>query len=72
MLDQIDTFLLDCDGVIWNGDSLIEGAAQTIEYLKRLGKRVLFVSNNSSKSRRMYLDKFQKLGIECTVVIWVM
>ena len=68
MLSQIDTVLLDCDGVIWNGDDIIEGALETIEQLKRLGKRVLYVTNNASKSRQMYLTKFQKLGIDCTVV----
>lgn len=63
LLDRINTFIFDCDGVIWRGDSLIEDASKTIEYLKAQGKRLFFVTNNSTKSRAGYLKKFQKLGL---------
>lgn len=63
LLDRINTFIFDCDGVIWRGDSLIEQASETIEYLKSQGKRLFFVTNNSTKSRAGYLKKFQKLGL---------
>jgi hypothetical protein len=32
--------------------------------LKGIGKKVIFVTNNASKSRRMYKSTFDKLGIE--------
>ena len=32
------------------------------------GKRVIFVTNNSSKSRLQYLEKFRKLGLVATKV----
>ncbi len=63
LLDRINIFIFDCDGVIWRGDSLIEDASKTIEYLKAQGKRMFFVTNNSTKSRAGYLKKFQKLGL---------
>lgn len=63
LLDKIDVFIFDCDGVIWKGDSLIEGAADALDYLRSLGKKVLFMTNNSSKSRFGFLKKFTSLGV---------
>ncbi|GMN36685.1 hypothetical protein TIFTF001_006227 [Ficus carica] len=63
LLDSVDAFLFDCDGVIWKGYSLIDGVAQALEFLRSKGKRLVFVTNNSTKSRRQYAEKFQSLGI---------
>lgn len=51
LLDQVDVFIFDCDGVIWRGDSLIDGIPETLEKLRSAGKRMFFVTNNSTKSR---------------------
>ncbi|GFP92801.1 phosphoglycolate phosphatase 2 [Phtheirospermum japonicum] len=66
LLDSIDVFLFDCDGVIWKGDSLIDGAADTLDTLRAMGKKLVFVTNNSTKSRRRYAEKFHSLGISVT------
>ncbi len=50
-------------GVIWHGNQLIPGVVQLLEYLRSKGKRILFVSNNSTKSRHAYRSKFVSLGI---------
>ena len=44
-MDNIDTAIFDCDGVIWRGDNVIDGAARALEGLLNQGKRV--VSNSS-------------------------
>lgn len=62
LLDSVDSVLFDCDGVIWRGEQAIPGAAQVINLLKENGKRVFFVTNNSSKTRQMYADKMLKMG----------
>lgn len=62
VLDSVDSVLFDCDGVIWRGDQAIPGAAQVISLLKQNGKKVFFVTNNSSKTRSMYADKMSTLG----------
>ncbi len=62
-LASFDTLLLDCDGVVWHGDVLVPGVAGVLDRLRTLGKRILFVSNNSTKSRLTYLRKFAALGI---------
>ena len=64
--ESIDAVVLDCDGVIWHGDSLIPGAKAAIEALRAKGKRVFFVTNNSTKSRTHYAAKFAALGIDAS------
>lgn len=64
LLEKTNVFIFDCDGVIWRGDSLIDKVPAVIAYLRQLGKKVFFVTNNSTKSRAGYLKKFQKLGLE--------
>ncbi|XP_071689762.1 phosphoglycolate phosphatase 2 [Rutidosis leptorrhynchoides] len=66
LFDSVDAFLFDCDGVIWKGDTLIDGVAQTLEMLRSKEKKLVFVTNNSSKSRKQYANKFQSLGISVT------
>jgi len=62
-VDAVDTFIFDCDGVIWKGDSIIPGVPETLDMLKSMGKRLIFVTNNSTKSRAGYLKKFHGLGL---------
>ncbi|PNX71128.1 phosphoglycolate phosphatase-like protein, partial [Trifolium pratense] len=50
-------------GVIWKGDSLIEGVPETLDMLRAKGKRLVFVTNNSTKSRKQYGKKFETLGL---------
>eukprot|EP00468_Gymnochlora_sp_CCMP2014_P003253 CAMPEP_0167764098 /NCGR_PEP_ID=MMETSP0110_2-20121227/13807_1 /TAXON_ID=629695 /ORGANISM="Gymnochlora sp., Strain CCMP2014" /LENGTH=341 /DNA_ID=CAMNT_0007651391 /DNA_START=88 /DNA_END=1113 /DNA_ORIENTATION=+ len=64
LLDGIDTIIFDCDGVIWLGDTIIEGIPETLDYLRGLGKTVYFVTNNARKSRKGYKKKFDDLGLE--------
>jgi 4-nitrophenyl phosphatase/phosphoglycolate phosphatase len=64
LLDQVDVFIFDCDGVIWKGDSLIDGIPETLEQLRNAGKKMYFVTNNSTKSRAGYKTKFDSLGLD--------
>ncbi|CAJ2510037.1 Uu.00g059370.m01.CDS01 [Anthostomella pinea] len=66
-IDQFDVFLLDCDGVLWSGDHLFEGIPETLEMLRSRGKRVVFVTNNSTKSRPDYQKKLTAMGIPSNV-----
>ena len=65
-LAPLTTFLCDCDGVLWRAESGVPGVAHTVAALRARGKRVLFVTNNSTKSRRDYVAKLRSAaGIEC-------
>ena len=62
-LASLKNFVFDCDGVIWRGGSAIPGAREAIESLRRMGKGVHFVTNNSTLTRVNYMNKFAQLGI---------
>eukprot|EP00542_Grammatophora_oceanica_P017721 CAMPEP_0194036536 /NCGR_PEP_ID=MMETSP0009_2-20130614/8898_1 /TAXON_ID=210454 /ORGANISM="Grammatophora oceanica, Strain CCMP 410" /LENGTH=362 /DNA_ID=CAMNT_0038678339 /DNA_START=31 /DNA_END=1119 /DNA_ORIENTATION=- len=64
LLNNVDVFIFDCDGVIWRGDSLIPGIPETLAKLRALGKKMYFVTNNSTKSRAGYKKKFDSLGLD--------
>ncbi|KAJ2458451.1 hypothetical protein GGF42_002063 [Coemansia sp. RSA 2424] len=66
-IDRYDTFLFDCDGVIWRGSTVIDNVPATLDMLRKRGKRLIFVTNNSATSRRDYVGKFAKLGMEAAI-----
>ncbi|PKS06832.1 hypothetical protein jhhlp_006908 [Lomentospora prolificans] len=66
-LDRFDVFLFDCDGVLWSGDHVFEGVPETLNLLRAKGKKVVFVTNNSTKSRQDYVKKLSALGITAEI-----
>ncbi|KAK9832335.1 hypothetical protein WJX74_006874 [Apatococcus lobatus] len=64
LIDKVDAFIFDCDGVIWKGDSLIQGVPETLDALRARGKKLVFVTNNATKSRAGYKKKFTSLGLD--------
>jgi len=62
-VEDYDTFIFDCDGVLWRGADKIPGASDTVKKLMDMGKNVYFVTNNSTKSRKQYVSKIQKHAI---------
>jgi len=62
ILDKYEGFVFDMDGVLWEGATLIPKARETVEYLMHAGKKVFFVTNNSSATRKQYIAKLKKLG----------
>ncbi|XP_030625252.1 pyridoxal phosphate phosphatase [Chanos chanos] len=62
LLDSKHNVLFDCDGVIWNGETVVTGAPEVVTLLKQQGKRVFFVTNNCTRPRENYVQKFCRLG----------
>ncbi|CAL5364996.1 unnamed protein product [Camellia sinensis] len=60
---RLSSFCLYFTGVIWKGDKLIDGVPETLDMLWTKGKRLVFVTNNSTKSRKQYGKKFETLGL---------
>ena len=60
-INKYDTFIFDCDGVVWLSKSAIPGAKETLHKLTALKKQIIFLSNNSSKDISMYQSKFKQL-----------
>jgi HAD superfamily hydrolase (TIGR01458 family) len=56
--------LFDMDGVIYNDDTPIPGAADAVRWALSKGIPHLFVTNTTSKSREALVEKLHGLGIE--------
>ncbi|CCM01985.1 uncharacterized protein FIBRA_04059 [Fibroporia radiculosa] len=67
LLDKYDTWLFDCDGVLWRGDHLIDGVVEVLSLLRERKKKLFFVTNNATKSRKNYKKKFDQLGLKVDV-----
>ncbi len=59
----IDGLILDLDGTIYLGESLLPGALETITLLRQQGKRIIFISNKPIEPRQAYAEKLTRLGI---------
>lgn len=59
-------FIFDVDGVLCWGEDIVPGSPDAIARLRQGGKSVIFISNNSTKSRADYISKFERLGIPVT------
>jgi hypothetical protein len=86
ILGLFDTFLLDCDGVLYNGDAAIDGAVEVTDMLRSKGmnnrhrikpsilrprfsgKKLIFVTNTSAKSRQDCKRKLDRLGFHTEMV----
>jgi len=56
-------FIIDMDGVLYRGNRKIDGADRFIEFLQK--KKIPFVlaTNNSTRTRDMYVEKLRNMGI---------
>ena len=62
-LSDIDGFLLDLDGTLYLGNRTFPWTARFLETLRSKSKRLLFLTNNSSKSAADYLVSLNERGI---------
>ena len=62
-LDEIDTFVFDLDGTLYVGGEAVDGAAGTLRALQQQGKRIFFISNNSSGTADGYVDRLARMDI---------
>src|ERR1700709_2449210 len=58
--------LIDMDGVIYSGETLIEGADKFIANLLKNDIPFAFMTNNSQRTRLEAVRKLKRLGIEVT------
>lgn len=63
VLDELSSFILDMDGVLYVGTTPIEGAAEAVERLRARGKKLVFSTNNSAHTRKAYARMLGKMGI---------
>jgi 4-nitrophenyl phosphatase len=61
--EDVDTFIFDCDGVLWTGDNVIPGSREALLNLRSLNKRIIFLSNSAVKKPSDLVKKAHKLGL---------
>lgn len=61
-LNSFDVVLSDCDGVLWLGNQVLKGSPDIINFFKRIGKQVFFITNNSEKTRSEFLVKAHRMN----------
>jgi HAD superfamily hydrolase (TIGR01450 family) len=61
--DNIRTFVFDLDATVWYWTFLIRGAKATITKLKKLGKSIVYVTNNTLYSRKDLAKRLTNFGI---------
>lgn len=59
-------FLLDMDGTIYLDNDLFDGTLDFLSYVKSIGGRYMFLTNNSSKGVDKYIEKLSRMGIKAT------
>ena len=56
-------FLLDLDGTVYIGDKLIGSVKETLSFFRESGIKIVYLTNNSSRTEQEYIDKLTKLGV---------
>ncbi|MFX1376935.1 MAG: HAD-IIA family hydrolase [Promethearchaeota archaeon] len=66
-LKNIQLAIFDLDGVVYRGESLIPNTDKVIDALKKLSIKVVYNSNNSTATRKMYVERLGKFNIDSHV-----
>lgn len=64
MLKNKKYFLFDIDGTLAVDETLYDGSYELLQYIDLIGGRAFYITNNSVKSRKDYMEKFLRWGIE--------
>lgn len=64
-LKNCELFLFDMDGTLYLGDVVYPGAIELIQALPKIGKRYIYLTNNSSRAGTDYITRLRKLGFPC-------
>src|SRR4051812_17387545 len=56
-------YVLDLDGTVYLGGAPLPGAVETIDRLRALGSRFVFLSNNPLERPATYAEKLRRMGI---------
>ena len=65
-LTEKKLFLFDMDGTIYLDNDLFDGTLDFLSYVKEIGGRYIFLTNNSSKGVDKYTEKLEGMGIKTT------
>jgi NagD protein len=63
-LKNITCFVFDMDGTIYKGETLFKGVSELFNLFDKEGIKYYFLTNNSSKTSKIYLKKLNRLGLQ--------
>jgi HAD superfamily hydrolase (TIGR01450 family) len=63
LADEFDGFLVDLDGVVWEGREFLPGAVEALRALLAADKEIVFVTNNSVRSPDAYATRLRDAGV---------
>ena len=63
ILKKIRNFCLDMDGTVYLDSTWIDGAKDFLAALTATGRKYCFMTNNSSKSADIYVEKLMQMGL---------
>lgn len=64
LISQIHNFILDMDGTIYLDEVWIDGAREFLERIEQTGRKYCFMTNNSSKNAKIYVEKLHRMGLD--------
>jgi len=64
MLGDVRGIFFDLDGCIYRGNTPIPGVGETIAYLKGKGLKIIYLTNNASRSQKEYMEHFKRMGLD--------
>jgi glycerol-1-phosphatase len=63
LADRYDAFLFDLDGVLYRAEAPVEHASDAVAELRRRTRRIVFMTNNSSRTPAQVADKLRGVGV---------
>lgn len=63
--ENIKGLILDMDGVLWKADAPIGDLAKTFRHILEKGLKVVFATNNSTRTTQQYVDRLLGFGVPC-------
>jgi len=63
-LREMRGLVFDLDGCVWTGEVLTPGASEVLALIRRQGKGLCFLTNNSRARARTMQAKLERLGVE--------
>ncbi|ABN70403.1 HAD-superfamily hydrolase, subfamily IIA [Staphylothermus marinus F1] len=58
--------IIDLDGVVWRGEKPLKNNIEAIKKLEKSGLKIIYLSNNATRSRIEYVYKIRRYGLKAS------
>ncbi len=65
-LHNIQTLIIDMDGVLWEGNRALPGLQHFFQLLRQHPIKFILATNNASLTQQQYVDKLNRLGVSAS------